>query len=171
MSRTGEELQRQFAIRCRLGRDPHYFGTVVPDIADLRIGFIHFHRFRFVRPQQVERQSFCLFPVQPAIVISRVQNNRHTRVYRRHQLVRLNGHDGERLQPIPSRSFQASHRLQIATGKRRRLNMKQIFVSDLLRPGQCNRARNTPIQQSCSTSLPSHSLNYDIAERTSPPQN
>ncbi len=95
-------LQGHFAVFSRLGRSSHHLGTVVPDVTDLRVRLVDFHFFRLVRSQQIERQPFRLLPVEPAIVVPRLENHRHARVNSAHHLVRLRDHDGEGLEPVTS---------------------------------------------------------------------
>ncbi len=42
-----------------------------------------------------------LFPVQPAVVVTRMQDDRHPRMHPGHQFIRFRRHDGEGLEPVP----------------------------------------------------------------------
>ena len=43
----------------------------------------------FEREQQIDRQLFRLFPIQPAVVVPRVKDDRHSRMSGCHQFVSL----------------------------------------------------------------------------------
>ena len=74
--------------------------SVIPNTVHLRVRRVHLHRVGVERPQQIYRQSVHLLPIQPAIVVLSVQNHRHPRMQRRHQLVRLCCHNRKGLEPV-----------------------------------------------------------------------
>ena len=50
-------------------RRSHHLRPTVPHGADKGIGFKDFRSLRLVRPHKIQRRSFRLFPVQPAVVV------------------------------------------------------------------------------------------------------
>ena len=92
-----------------------------------------FHLFGLVRPQQIERETFRLFAIQPAVVISRVQDNRHPWVDRRHHFIRFRGHDGEGLEPVSVR---------VLPGVPEAREAQQIAVREFEAVGLLKRRRN-----------------------------
>ena len=96
----------------------HHLWAVVADVPHLGIRFVNFHDFRFEWLQHVKRQSLRLFPVQPVIVVPRIQDDRHTWMNPTRQLVRVRGHDAKDCSQWPALSFQASHRPAKANGPR-----------------------------------------------------
>ena len=69
-------LERQCTIFGGDNGGSQEFRPVVSDVPDFRIGFEHLHFVGVERSQQIDRQAFGLFPVQPSVVVARVEDKR-----------------------------------------------------------------------------------------------
>ena len=106
------ELRRRFPLQVGLSSWPRqhrlperscriqHLGAVISNVADLLVGRLHLHRIAFVGGQEIDGwltvpeaigRTRCAGKL--AIVITRVQNDGHAIVDRRHELVRLDSDD------------------------------------------------------------------------------
>ena len=74
---VAETSKRQFPALSRNVCFPQQFGTVVPDVSDVRVGFEHLHFVRFERPEEMEGQPFGFFPVEPSVVVAWMEDDGH----------------------------------------------------------------------------------------------
>ena len=70
---------------------------VVAHVADIFADLKSFHFVSREWSQKVDRWLFCYFPVEAAVVLARVKNDRHPGVDRDHDFVSVSGDDGEGL--------------------------------------------------------------------------